>query len=174
MHDPMTVAFEIRSPFAKRWGGKSGRQFSHHPTWVTIWHVDPEKGGDDDSCDWFGSAHSRENGWFPAAVDDYTSMMPDSQRAVDFVWWMWRRKLGRPWYKHPRWHFHHWKIQVHALLDLKRFLFSRCAKCGKGFRWGYAPISLQWDGDGPQWFKGEASVYHHECYQAPPIATSAE
>jgi hypothetical protein len=46
---------------------------------------------------------------------------------------------------------------------LKRWLFSRCAGCGKRFPWGYAPISASWESDGPRWFRGERSVYHHEC-----------
>lgn len=57
MHDPMTVAFEIKRPWPditkadsvsrKMWG-----RF-HWPTLVTIWHVDPECDGTDDSCGWF-------------------------------------------------------------------------------------------------------------------------
>lgn len=38
MHDPWTVAFNVRLPWGKR------RQLA------TIWHVDPCKGGGDDSC----------------------------------------------------------------------------------------------------------------------------
>lgn len=44
MHDPMTVAHEIKLPW--KWRG-------HRPTILTIWHVDPEKDGSDDSCGWF-------------------------------------------------------------------------------------------------------------------------
>lgn len=72
-------------------------------------------------------------------------------------------RLHRPWWSHPRWHVWHWRIQIPLLQDLKRFLFSRCAGCGKRFAWGYAPISNQWNGDGPRWFKGERGVFHHEC-----------
>jgi hypothetical protein len=46
MHDPMTVAHEIKNPFAKKDGG-------YRPSLITIWHVDPEKDGTDDSCGWF-------------------------------------------------------------------------------------------------------------------------
>ena len=48
MHDPMTVAFEIKSPFIKR----RYKGFNSRTTLVTIWHLDPEKHGDDDSCGW--------------------------------------------------------------------------------------------------------------------------
>jgi len=44
MHDPKTVAFEIRNPFSS----------SKYPdSIITIWHVDPETDGTDDSCGWF-------------------------------------------------------------------------------------------------------------------------
>jgi hypothetical protein len=46
MHDPKTVAFEIKNPFIK---DKSG----YRPSIVTIWHNDPETDGTDDSCGWF-------------------------------------------------------------------------------------------------------------------------
>lgn len=42
MHDPMCVAFEIRSPFKDKNG--------YRPSIITIWHVDPETDGTDDSC----------------------------------------------------------------------------------------------------------------------------
>lgn len=108
MHDPMTVAFEIR------WLG------------VTIWHVDPETDGTDNSCRW--------------------------------------HKAGRPWWKHPKWHVHHWRISWRFLVHLKRRLFSRCSRCGRRFPWGYAPIGT-WGSTGPKWFRSEAKTYHHECYQ---------
>ena len=69
----------------------------------------------------------------------------------------------RPWYKHPRWHVWHWRIQVHPTQNFKRWAFSRCAECGGRFTWGYSPVSSQWYGSGPKWFKGESGVYHHDC-----------
>src|SRR5690348_15802551 len=60
MHDPMTVAFEIRYP----WRAYSKAERAARPqdsfrqtyraSFITIWHIDPEHGGSDDSCDWFG------------------------------------------------------------------------------------------------------------------------
>ena len=72
------------------------------------------------------------------------------------------RTMRRPWWRHPRWHLHHWKVQIHFMQALKRYLFSRCSKCGGRFPWGYAPMS-GWSGGGPRWFRSEEGVYHHDC-----------
>jgi hypothetical protein len=40
------------------------------------------------------------------------------------------RKL-RPWYKHPRWHIHHWSIQVPIWQRFRRRWFDKCSQCGK-------------------------------------------
>lgn len=62
-----------------------------------------------------------------------------------------------------KYHFWHWRIKIRFIGKLKRWIWSRCAACGKKFPWGYSPCSNQWDGGGPRWFRGEESVYHHEC-----------
>lgn len=72
----------------------------------------------------------------------------------------------RSWYKHPRWHIHHWRVQITAIQRLKRWLFSRCARCGKRFRWGESPTSNSWHGTGPLWFRSESGVFHGSCYAA--------
>lgn len=71
--------------------------------------------------------------------------------------------LMRPWWKHPRYHFWHWKLTIHPLQQLKRWLFSRCAGCGDRFTYGYSPHTYSWHGTGPRWFRGESSVYHSDC-----------
>lgn len=50
MHDPMTVAHEVKSPIKRK-----TKLFpeGYRNTLVTIWHVDPETDGTDDSCGWF-------------------------------------------------------------------------------------------------------------------------
>jgi hypothetical protein len=57
MHDPMTVAWDVKRPwprftpadsFARKLYGRL-----EWPTMLTIWHVDPERDGTDDSCGWF-------------------------------------------------------------------------------------------------------------------------
>ena len=69
----------------------------------------------------------------------------------------------RRWWQHPRWHVRHWQLQIHPINTLKRWLFSRCCRCGKRFSWGYSPVTGQWNNPGPGWFTGEENVYHSDC-----------
>lgn len=160
MHDPMTVAHEIRRPWPQRSPLFTGGRY--WPSIVTIWHVDPERDGSDDSCDWFGKRRTRENGWYPGHQDEYEALPEESRRAIDFVWWTWGPPRPRPWYRHPRWHVWHWKVQVHVVQKFKRWMFSRCVKCGGRFRWGYTPIG-SWGGRGPGWWFGREQSWHSEC-----------
>lgn len=263
MYDPQTQAFEIKSPFisgrSKQW------PTGYRKSLVTIWHVDPEKDGTDDSCGWFmrsrhgnkavleriikrfeedwdrvwkdddkndddasgnvyfrglfcpnGDPHMSTQGivlnlFFMAACEHFnqdgrhnwvkprkwmqknlfdilmfgenpTDSLFDSitrtfrdntaqtkhqrderiRNLAEIVYgWILRRE--RPWYRHPRWHIHHWEFQIHFTQTLKRWLFSRCCKCGKGFSWGYITTTDSWHGKGPRWFKGEPNVYHSDC-----------
>jgi len=70
-----------------------------------------------------------------------------------------RRKSGRGW----AWHVHHWSFQWFFGQKLRRSLFERCKECGRGFPWGYAPVSHQWDGPRSRWFRIHRQSYHHEC-----------
>lgn len=256
MHDPMTVAFEIKYPW--KTGSKA---FRYHPTAITIWHVDPERDGSDDSCGWFmrsrhgdpnvlnrivkrfefdwdrvfiseNSAHTYNCGFFKKDGQPHFSVIgvtlnlfflavcehfksdghsnwkkarrwmsrnlfdlilfaenptdslhecltrkfaegcsePYDKRRRDerlktlaHIVYGWILRHERPWWREPRWHIHHWKIQVHALGEFKRWAFSRCCKCGKGFSWGYAPVTNSWDGTGPRWFRSEEGVFHSDC-----------
>lgn len=271
MHDPMILAFEIKYPWFvhKPWPKKfrhlqgwdkkhawekrmteeqrCGRDAfwdeGYRETFLSIWHVDPEKDGSDDSCGWsyiklskqqknvlknasWSEGHTphylccREKEWngthaeaeslyrgmvflvcrvlrLPITFDQaekyaseaihmrdcgkfgsqfcflpgyHTNSTKDSedQRSEHFygiLCGVARMILTdrRPWYKHPRWHFWHWKFQCHPLLSFKRWAFSRCCKCGKGFSWGYAPTTDSWNGSGPLWFRSEKNVYHVDC-----------
>jgi hypothetical protein len=69
----------------------------------------------------------------------------------------------QPWYRHPRWHVWHWSFQIHHLQAFKRWAFSRCERCGGGFKWGELPCSGSWHGTGPRWFRGEKNIYHSDC-----------
>ncbi len=55
-------------------------------------------------------------------------------------------RWSRPWYRHPRWHIHHWSFQVPILQTLHRWLFQRCAVCSSGFAWG-EQVYGNWGGD---------------------------
>lgn len=59
----------------------------------------------------------------------------------------------QPWYRHPRWHVLHWRLQIHFWQTIRRALFDRCVKCGRGFRWGETAIS-SWSGE---------SIWHARC-----------
>lgn len=234
MHDPMTVAFEIPSyEFRER--------FRWFPHLATIWHVDPEKDGSDDSCGWsfprltekqreaishlawwekrepwfqalrskqmrdpveaeclmravvkavaramkikmawnevcewasefvhnpasnFRSSLCHLPGWHTNFQEDMESEREECARGLFSGVAAHLLRSRRPWWRHPRWHFWHLRLQVHLLQRLKRWLFSRCCRCGKGFSWGYAPTTCNWHGTGPLWFRSEEGMYHHDC-----------
>lgn len=255
MHDPMTVAFEIKSPFYahKPWPKKARRDpnpFELRRAWdamtdeerstrskmwpdgyrnslFTIWHVDPEKDGSEDSCG-FGYARltktqietlrnvawnegqnphflcCREKKWtgtisesealsrgiyflvcralklkstyedaakyasesthmsdccgfggqwcFPPGYHTNSNRDTPEQRQDHFhriLCGVARNIISerRPWWKHPRWHVHHWKIQWHFGQKLYRWIFARCSKCGKRFsKWGDSNVISDWNG----------------------------
>lgn len=69
--------------------------------------------------------------------------LEDFQEFFLLVWRSFRR-FYRPWYKHPRWHIRHWKVQFHPWLNFYRKYIQRCCKCGKtGFEGGRYG---DWDG----------------------------
>lgn len=271
MHDPMTVAIEIKYPWYRsrpwpkrfrknphpfalrhRWEQMTPtEQKRRSPLWpegyretfITVWHVDPERDGSDDSCgfgyvrltlkqrerlrnacwseahnphflccaskEWHGThsdaealyrglvflvcrvlkikitfdeaaryaseaIHIRDCGKFGDTFcflpgyhtnsgADTESLREDHFHGI--LCGVARNILTdrRPWWRHPRWHFWHWKIQSHPLLSFKRWAFSRCCKCGKRFSWGYSPITNSWNAGGPRWFRGEKDVFHADC-----------
>lgn len=62
-------------------------------------------------------------------------------------------RSNRPWWKHPRWHFWHWRFQIHPWQSFKRAFIDRCYKCGRGFKWGESCIS-DWHG---------TKIWHNHC-----------
>ncbi len=157
MHDPMTVAFSFLG--------------------ITIWHVDPNVRGNDDSCDWWGRHRPlslREDALLEhvqnleSTLDNrphYDETHPTREhrefQELKNAVRIWRERSR--WRLPVRWHVWHWRIQVDALLNFKRWAFSRCCKCGKGFSWGYSPCSNSWNGPGPRWFRSETNTYHSDC-----------
>lgn len=245
MHDPQIVAHEIKSPFKRKdhWFPEGYRD-----TLITIWHVDPEKDGTDDSCGWFMRARHGdkeilkkiikrfEYDWDRVFTSDSTGVIyncgffkkdgnphlsvqsiglnlfylaslevfPNREKAIKFMKknlfeimlfvenpfdsmydsitrkfeigcnethtekvrkerieniasciYGWILRESRPWYKHPKWHIHHWKIQWHFFQKLNRWLFARCSKCGKRFtKWGDSNVVGNWSGD---------EIWHGKC-----------
>jgi hypothetical protein len=140
------VPLLARKPYLSMRFWRFGSKEWYFPTLITLWHVDPEVGGDDDSC-----ARPYLNRWRDAYKDG------DVLRT-----WFWLKMTK----KHRWWHVHHWRVQVRPWQDLNRWLWTRCAGCGKRFPWGYAPVSHQWDSDGPAWRRPEVGKYHFECSNA--------
>lgn len=248
MHDPMTVAHEIKYP----WKDKPSRGWpeGYRHTFITIWHVDPEADGTDDSCGYSRPRLSKDQKsrisslardearepWFqqfrgkridspteaetlcrqaffligrvfsknylckPAirpvtfaeasawACDILCSPVDNLRGGLAFLpgWHSNNEKdqesdreytaerflfciasyvlrERRRWYQHPKWHFWHWKIQIHPLEAFKRWAFSRCATCGEGFKWGQSGWTNTWEPDGPQWFRSERDLHHDGC-----------
>lgn len=160
MHDPKTVAFDIRWPFTDR-------------QMLTIWHVDPEKDGSDDSCDWFNRGKSEDKAdprrlavyealWDMETILDNKPHYPDSieHRTFQPLKQAIRDALKpkpRWWFQHPRWHFWHWELQIHFLQNIKRRYWDKCHLCGKrGFAKNVSAIGT-WAGD---------KIAHSTCYES--------
>lgn len=254
MHDPMTVVCDIKRPWPrltragverKHWG------WFYWPTWITVWHVDPERDGSDDSCGWSSpkltkaqisdlaffagceardpwllrdrgkqpnnaaeaeakliyaiemvaqrlnvaissreavkwAAHLLHNpidnvrgslchlpGWHTNNHEDNEDDRRERALSLYCLLARFILRQRRPWYRHPRFHVWHWKIQIHPVQAFKRWAFSRCAGCGKRFRYGYSPVSGSWYGEGPRWFRRESHVYHSECFPRPEQTVKA-
>lgn len=88
----------------------------------------------------------------------------DENSAADFFMLVWNayRRFNRSWWKHPRWHFWHWKLQIHPWQQLRRRLFDRCAHCGKPFI-KECPVSHSWHSKPTRWFRSAEGLYHGEC-----------
>jgi len=238
MHDPMTQAFQICLWY--RIGKLGNKPWRYWVPIVTVWHVDPEKDGSDDSCGWSYPRCTKEQSdrlktlaqdeahdpWFqkekgkrhhsPTEMEtlarqailltarvlrvnvtleqatlwavemlncSYDNIRGDfsflagwhsnnpndtedsRQYHAEGLFFTCARIIlrnKRRWYQHPKYHFWHWKLQMHPLQAFKRWAFSRCQKCGGRFAWGYCPVSTSWDG-GPKWFRSERYIEHSDC-----------
>ncbi len=86
--------------------------------------------------------------------EEYTARAREERiRNMASTIYAWILRHQRPWYSHPRWHVWHWKLQVIPLQKLNRWLFSRCAKCGKRFSYNESPIG-SWSG---------TQIWHQAC-----------
>ena len=161
MHDPMTVAHEIRRPWpSKPRRARSGERFRQT---IHRRHAADYEG-------WNPRRWWRPHYWSP-----FTTV---------FGWEFYWPSLVTIWHVEPggrdsgavckhrkgdkvsdawRWHVWHWRLTVRPTQKLKRWAFSRCQLCGRRFPYGYAPVSNSWDGPGPKWFRNAERVYHFEC-----------
>ncbi len=173
MHDPLTVAFEIKRPWPTKGETLSG--YRYYPAIFRIWHKDPCKGHGDDSCDWFGSRRKlnvREIALLDAiyhleTILDNRPFYPDHEahlrfQAVQRAKWEWLKRSRFRW--HPRWHFWHWRIQVPLWQTFYRWAFERCCICKKGFMWNESVIG-NWSG---------SAIWHHGCNEQTMIRSQEE
>lgn len=87
----------------------------------------------------------------PYGIDPQDTAKTRSRRAAEIVY-SWICRAARPWWKHPRWHFWHWKIQLHPWNAIRRRYWEKCAVCGRrGFK--ESPMG-SWDGD---------RIWHQVC-----------
>jgi hypothetical protein len=169
MHDPLSVAHELRWPIKRRpkndselrlygKGWRKNRCVPRQP-FLVIWHRDPEKDGSDDSCDWF---HRKK--YYPYFHERLNALDPSLKELFWLIEEACAPKRAR--WRHPRWHVWHWHIQIPAWQTLRRWLFSRCQGCGKHFTFGYSPVSTAWNSPRLRWFRSEQYVYHEDCCPA--------
>lgn len=204
MHSPKSVAFEIYL------GKKQKKNGSYRSPLLTIWHVDPETDGTDDSCGHFiRERHSNQevlkkikdefnfnfkhNYWFDKEGKQIFSTigtLMEMYRTAAWIHFKHNRKKTnrflrkycadiisfaenpvdcggdnitgkyfistnsdllseerfrglagmvytdilrkeRKWYRHPKWHIHHWEFQFHPFQYLKRRYWDKCSVCGK-------------------------------------------
>lgn len=77
----------------------------------------------------------------------------DRIRATAEILYGWVLRADQRWWQHPRWHIHHWRVQVHLWQSFYRWAFERCSKCGKRFRWNESVIG-DWNG---------TRIWHDRC-----------
>jgi len=166
MHDPMTVAHEIKAPWKRHY--QDG--FAYRQTLVTVWHVDPETDGTDDSCDYSGTRRElrpTERLLFDRLqqIDSLIGNDPfysEHKTEVSDLYsalWTWRHERVSRFRWSAAWHVHHWRVVIEPLADFLR-RFERCAGCGR--RMGKAVRFGSWSGE---------KMWHGECSNnavAPP------
>lgn len=77
MHDPMTVAHEIYL------GSKQKKNGNYNSPLITIWHVDPEKDGTDDSCGWFIRLRHADKKVYEKIVKEFESEWDKTFKSED-------------------------------------------------------------------------------------------
>ena len=68
---------------------------------------------------------------------DNLSSVEEPESFVGLVAAAMNRKF-RPWWRHPRWHVHHWQVNFHLARNVKR-MFQPCATCHRPLGFGVSP-----------------------------------
>lgn len=118
------------------------------------WNGQGDNGGAHAS--WWLKTFTRERGVDDLAIhlalnpSDNLSSVDRPERMVLLIAGALNRKF-RPWWRHPRWHVHHWKINFDLLHNLRR-MFQPCATCRRALGFGVSPHD-----------PGDGSHHHGEC-----------
>lgn len=184
MHDPMVVAFTIprlwpeRSHFRGAPGDARWKIRHHHE------HFNTETNGlICDGCDRLMTSTKQVFPWYK--IGSYSKFWRLAGR--DFYWpsiiTVWHVEPGGhdalsvcqsrhfslrtgKWYYSKSWkyHFWHWKIQVHSIQNLRRYLLTRCEVCGGKSRKGHVVnFSNSWNNPKTHFWQGELGLRHGDC-----------
>jgi hypothetical protein len=85
-----------------------------------------------------------------STVDNLNGPWESPERYIRLLAACYRREL-RPWWRHPRWHVHHWRIHFDLVRNVRR-MFQRCATCKRPLGFGYCPTD-----------PGDGTHHHGEC-----------
>lgn len=175
MHDPDTVAFDIRRPWPKRSRDYDAKP--DQPRWRFKLHHN-HRADCPATCPglpWWRPS-SWTSGWTVAGRGLYWPSLitvwhrePSGADSGDvckhYIRWRddsgkWQTTILHGW----RWHIHHWRLQIHPLQQLRRWALTRCSWCGGRSRTGdYVNTSHQWDGPRGPWWRGEPGLFHRDC-----------
>jgi hypothetical protein len=112
---------------------------------------------------WWRKPFIRERNVMPLAVTlalnpiDNLSSIEEPESMVRLIAGALHREF-RPRWKHPRWHVHHWQVNVDLFRNVRR-MFQRCATCRKRLGFGVSPGN-----------PGDGSEHHMECLGWHPAA----
>jgi len=183
VHEPMTVAFDIRRPWPSRSRSHDANR-PGHPTAGPRWRFKHHHECDDD-CRAEHAGQKFFPWWNPRSwtpfwvIAGYGFYFP----SLITVWHVepggrdsgevcrhynrvqlpdgtWETKFIGRW----RWHVHHWHIQIPPLQELRRRLLTRCEWCGgRSTRRDRVNVSHQWDRKRQPWWRGERGLFHRDC-----------
>jgi hypothetical protein len=80
---------------------------------------------------------------------DNLSSVEDPEALVRMIAGAMHRRF-RPWWRHPRWHVHHWQVNFHIVRNVRR-MFQPCGTCGHALGFGCCPT------------RSAGALHHGEC-----------